>query len=204
MPTRWPQAEASGRGRRAQVGVRLRKTMFNGAMPQSPAGQLWGQWESPVGQPWPSGVLGSLRGLRSFSTGCRWPPHFCSTETTLSQGGTPCPPSAQRLPRCHSPSRTWNWSAVSQKPAGPGGVRAAGVGTRGGRAGHHSHEGHSPYLGKYQMWSSVRLAPWTRCSKVLRAASPTGRERAVGHTGLLGGAPTGGGQGALGTGSACL
>lgn len=41
--------------------------------------------------------------------------------------------------------------------------------------------GHSPYLGKKKIWSSVRLAPLTRCSNTFRTESLTGSERAVGQ-----------------------
>lgn len=64
---------------------------------------------------------------------------------------------------------------------------------RGGRAATWGRGGHSPYLGKYKIWSSVMLAPWTLCSNLLTTKSSTGSERAVGHRAP--GAPAGrGGQ----------
>lgn len=120
----------------------------------------------PAGWPCPAGCRGSvnewgsgghhLQGLHSFRVqGCPLdsPPHFWGTETRLSQrgrggwaGALPSPPTST----AHSPSRTWNWSAASQKPEGPGrGQEWLGPGTRReGEAGHWGPGGRLTILGE--------------------------------------------------------
>lgn len=117
------------------------------------------------------------------------PPHLCTSaaQTCLSQeralGTAPhaacwsCPLTVQGVELVRRLAEAWG--------AGPG-VRAAGGGGA-WRAGLKRWGGHSPYLGKNRMWSSVRLALWTRCSNTLRKESLTGRERTACRThGLLG------------------
>lgn len=183
MPTRWPGvtrgdltagvpgAEPAQKGRSQR-----RRVAFNGGSAQGPGGE--GQL------PGVGGVQASAEGPFCLSSrGWVASPLDLCTETALSQRDLgPRPPSAHRPagPAAHSPSRTWNWSAASQKPGGQAGVSVAGA--RPAEAGQPPGAwGHSPYLGKYKMWSSVRLAPWTLCSNVLTAESSTGSERTVGH-----------------------
>lgn len=89
-----------------------------------------------------------------------------------------CPLTVQGVELVRSLAETWGPGQGSGAARGRG--RAASRGDTG-------REGHSPYLGKNRVWSSVRLAPWTRCSNALRKESPTGSERTVcGTQGLLG------------------
>lgn len=65
-------------------------------------------------------MLRTLSVVHSFST--RWP-HFgtSAVDKNLSRGRKGLDPSPSPLcPADHSPFRMWNWSAVSQKPRGPG------------------------------------------------------------------------------------
>ena len=155
--------------------------MFNeGGAPSSwGGGSIQGRWERPpLGQEW---RVPTLPACGSLSAARPRPHCFASAaRVRLSQGGSRGVPAPHRpAGAAHSPSRTWNWSAASQKPGG----RGRGQGWQGRARGPGQTTGrHSPYLGKNRMWSSVRLAPWTRCSKTLRADSLTGSERAACRT----------------------
>ena len=114
------------------------------------------------------------------------PLQFCSTDVS-QPGGSP----GHRPPRCplelpaHRPGCGTGPPPRRSLGAGSGVMGSQGWGRAASRE--ETVGGHSPYLGKNRMWSSVRLAPWTRCSNTLRKESLTGSERtACGTHGLLG------------------
>lgn len=150
-----------------------------------------------------------LQGLGCWLVqGCRRPHLLTSAAQTRpnQEGAARCqPPATPPRRRCPLTIQDVKLVRGLAETWGPGlGSGVAGPGRGGGRGGPRETQGHSPYLGKNRVWSSVRLAPWTRCSNTLRNDSLTGSERAVCGTHGAPGRPLGGcglgGQGALGAG----
>lgn len=170
---------------------------FNGGSAQGPGGE--GQL------PRVGGCRSQWRVLAASHPGAEWPHLLTSAQRRHSASET----SALARPLCtaqpgppptHRPGHGTGQQPHRNLVAKQGSVWPGKA--RGGRAATWGCGGHSPYLGKYKMWSSVMLAPWTLCSNLLTTKSSTGSERAVGHRAP--GAPAGrGGPGALGTGSVC-